>query len=341
MQIALHFPIRHNPVMQDILYYCFDWKGIHGGTQVIYQNVTALNELGFNARVLHVRSGFRYDWFDNNAPIVYLDTMDSRALKSSVIVVPESFGPGLHQFLPGPDPNKPIDISSNKVVIFNQAYAYTFINWGFEQKPVASPYTGSNVLGTITCSEYNCNYLKYVFPGSRIFLKSNSIDGNVYYPEAKENLILLLIRKNRIEIENVLWALQLRGALSGFRIQIINEMSKADLARLLRKTAIYLSFGYPESFGLPAAEAIACGCTVIGYPGFGGSEFFDAPSVYPVPEADIFSFIRIAEKVIDDYRMNPGRHRDNGIQSSRAILEKYTPARERAELAQAWNSLLS
>ena len=28
---------------------------------------------------------------------------------------------------------------------------------------------------------------------------------------------------------------------------------------------LFLSFGYPEGFGLPVAEAMSCGCAVIGY----------------------------------------------------------------------------
>ena len=36
---------------------------------------------------------------------------------------------------------------------------------------------------------------------------------------------------------------------------------------------LFLSCGHPEGFGLPLAEAIACGCLVVGYHGLAGRDF--------------------------------------------------------------------
>ena len=47
--------------------------------------------------------------------------------------------------------------------------------------------------------------------------------------------------------------------------------AQTDVAQRLR-TSSGSSFGHPEGFGLPLAEAAACGCALIGYSGLGGRE---------------------------------------------------------------------
>ena len=47
---------------------------------------------------------------------------------------------------------------------------------------------------------------------------------------------------------------------------------------------IFLSFGHPEGFGLPVAEALASQCAVVGYDGIGGRELFNLSSNYGLSE---------------------------------------------------------
>ena len=51
-------------------------------------------------------------------------------------------------------------------------------------------------------------------------------------------------------------------------------MSHHDVLNTLYSSALFLSFGHPEGFGLPIAEALATGTAVIGYSGLGGRELF-------------------------------------------------------------------
>ena len=64
----------------------------------------------------------------------------------------------------------------------------------------------------------------------------------------------------------------------------------------MQESLLFLSFGFPEGFGLPVAEAFACGCAVIGYDGLGGRELFKYASQYPglsfpVQYRDWYAFI--------------------------------------------------
>jgi len=46
------------------------------------------------------------------------------------------------------------------------------------------------------------------------------------------------------------------------------------VADILRSSRVFLSFSQREGFGLPPLEALACGCAVVGYHGFGGRALF-------------------------------------------------------------------
>ena len=59
-------------------------------------------------------------------------------------------------------------------------------------------------------------------------------------------------------------------------------MSHHDVLQTLSSSALFLSFGHPEGFGLPVAEALACGTAVIGYSGLGGRELFNIGKCFGV-----------------------------------------------------------
>ena len=46
-----------------------------------------------------------------------------------------------------------------------------------------------------------------------------------------------------------------------------------DVARHLSTSHIFLSTGFPEGFGMPPLEAMACGCVPVGFTGLGGWEY--------------------------------------------------------------------
>ena len=76
---------------------------------------------------------------------------------------------------------------------------------------------------------------------------------------------------------------------------IVNKTHK-DVAKLLADSSLFLSFGYPEGFGLPLAEAVVSGCSVVGYDGIGGTEIFDLCKPFdvfkPVAFRDFHSFLK-------------------------------------------------
>ena len=76
----------------------------------------------------------------------------------------------------------------------------------------------------------------------------------------------------------------------------LSQLSHSDVLRHMSISSAFLSFGHPEGFGLPVAEALASGCFVIGYTGLAGREFLElehCSSVFTAVEfGDLASFVQ-------------------------------------------------
>lgn len=55
--------------------------------------------------------------------------------------------------------------------------------------------------------------------------------------------------------------------------QEIHNRTPDEVAALFRSSHIFLATGFPEGFALPPLEAMASGCIVVGYAGFGGWDY--------------------------------------------------------------------
>ena len=75
----------------------------------------------------------------------------------------------------------------------------------------------------------------------------------------------------------------------------IDGCSEDEVAHLLSKSQIFLSFSHREGLGLPPIEAAMAGNYVIGYTGEGGKEFWEAPLFTEIHHADFLAF---AEAVV-------------------------------------------
>jgi glycosyltransferase involved in cell wall biosynthesis len=98
---------------------------------------------------------------------------------------------------------------------------------------------------------------------------------------------------------------------------------------------VFLSLSDRDGFGLPPAEAMACGCYVVGYSGGGGREFFD-PS-YCDPVESTLELVGALERVmgtpLDDLA-------EAGRRASAAILDRYRPEGLEADLTAIYGRLL-
>ena len=87
---------------------------------------------------------------------------------------------------------------------------------------------------------------------------------------------------------------------NGWSGRPLQKLSHSEVADSLNHARIFLSFGHPEGFGLPIAEAMASGCWVVGYSGGGGRELFGFGASTEVTFGDWSSFVLAVNDVFSN-----------------------------------------
>ena len=342
-----------------IYYLCPEHKTPVGGVRVIYQHVDILNRNGLPAYVVHKKKGFRVNWFENTTPIVYwpdnllnrLITKFKRRLDpdrvielpirggtrpvidaTDILVIPELYGPDLAAAFG----------RSIKKVILNQNSYLTFNGYSLNKERLITPYHHQDLLATLINSVDGEQYLQYAFPDLPLYRFRLSIDPKRFAFQGKKRKQLCFSRiKNQQDAMQVINILKFRGVLKDFEIVPFINIPQTEVARIYQESLLFLSFGYPEGFGLPAAEAMACGCVVIGFHGGGGREFFKPEFSYPIEQGDIIGFARAVEEVIQCFERDPASILEKGRLAANYIREQYSVELEEKEVIGAWNSILS
>ena len=242
-----------------------------GGVKQIYVVASIISSFGYHVTIVQGTSDFRPSWFpssDLNFHTVGKNDFSFAELNPNIdiVVIPETFLPLLPR------------LSCQKVVIFNQNMHYLFGEL-FDLDPsfVMRAYSSPNIVGVLTVSSSDYAYAldSLPVPSDRIHRIVNAIDENIFsFSFASAKSIAFMPRKNAMHSRAVLELIMRQSWFqdSGWSFTPIHKKSLAEVSSILADSSIFLSFGYPEGFGLPLAEAIVSGCFVVGYDGIGGSE---------------------------------------------------------------------
>ena len=333
-----------------IYYLAPDFDKPAGGIKVLYNHVDLLNELGYDASVLHSKKGFKSTWFRNESKIAYFNEVIFS--ESDVIVIPEIYfhllsapkitqkerlkkliGHKLDYFTA-----KEILKMSVKKVIFNQNAYHTLLDFTAELTP-RTEYL-ENFTGYLSISDHNKDYIQYIFPNLTIHRVKWSLDFNLlqYQPDAKKKIISYMPRKNEDHVKQVISILKLRNNLEGYELMPIQNQNEAGVAEILNKSTIFLSFGYPEGLPLPPAEAMASGCYVIGYHGGGGQEYFKPEHSQTVPFGDIITFCKEVEVAV---KISSVELKNKMEAASVFIRKHYSKEIEKELLNTSWQQILA
>lgn len=289
-----------------IYYLCPNYPEPSGGIRVVYRHVDLLNQAGRPAAVLHHTDGFRCDWFENTtrvlgAPSVELGPTD-------FLVVPEVYGPFLDQLPSGP-----------RRVAFNQNGYMTF-----QHVPAATTPAYTGFEAAMTVSEDSAELLRFVFPGLPVEVVPNSIDPDLFYAstEPPGRRLALMPRKRPGDAELIFRLLGER--LAGWEVTPIEGMSEGETATTMRAASVFLALGFREGFGLPAAEAMASGCFVVGFPGFGGREVFDPSFSVAVEDGDVLGAAVAVAAACARYEAEPDAVRVDGARAAAAVRGRFS-----------------
>lgn len=262
------------------------WFALHpdvdspiGGVKQAHRLCECLSSLGRKTCIIQDDASFHPSWFSSSVDTISVaDFSNVRDLNASsdIVILPETYMNVFSTYAPG--------LSK---IVFNQNCSYTF---GIPpNRTFPSPvdifhlYRHPDLLSVLCVSRYDQEFLLggLCLDPSNVNLLVNPVETDLFCLAGKKfKHVAFMPRKNSFDARIVSSLLSAQPWWQGWKFVPIANMSQAEVSLVLQQSLVFLSFGHPEGFGLPAAEALACGCYLIGYNGLGGRELFELGSVY-------------------------------------------------------------
>ena len=309
-----------------------------GGVKQLHRHVEHLVALGIDACIVTENVGFRPGWFESSAPTLSLGECLTRGDFDSItciLLVPETYLTVDWRNFWG------ADLSSLSRVVFNQNAYYSYEMLSSDgQRSLNAFYGGPSVLHVLSVSEDNHLLLSrnLGLADLRISRIVNAVEPIFRPDRPKSNLLHWMPRKNPDHVKAVLLGMQCGGMPfnDGWKARSLSDLTHQQVADKLNAARIFLSFGHPEGFGLPVAEAMAGGCGVVGYSGGGGDELFRYGASCKVSFGDWTGFLNGIQSALEAFALRP---RETDLRLRRqalAVSSLYSQEQERASISAAW-----
>jgi len=242
--------------MPRIVYLSWAAHEIAGGIKMVFRHVEALCGAGFDACVA-TPDAKPPTWFDTAVPVLSLDDLTRG---TDVLVFPENHNGFLRRFASWP----------NHKVVFCQNQFMVRRGLGGQRD-----YADFGVRHVICPTELVAAFCRRRCPQQNILLAPYGIDGQLFYPRRPKGLHIAFAPRKRpaeaafirdlFQADNPSWA--------PIPWVPVDKLSESEVARILGESLLYLSLARFEAFGLLALEALASGCVVAGFTGFGGRDY--------------------------------------------------------------------
>lgn len=251
-----------------------------GGVKVLFDIVSTLVENGINSKILIPGGNFNPSWFYHN---VQIENNANALTPNDYVLLHEET---LWVF-------EQIKSIGCRYGILNQGAHWSLTNYLGYEKTKQIYLQAEDVL----VNSYNTGELVNRLFGRSDYKKITLGIDDCFSPDKnKENRICFMPRRNSETAELI--SQYVKGKYRDWEMFSIEGMSYKDVALILNKSKLFLSFGGPEGFGLPPLEAALSGCKVIGYHGYGGQEYFYEPIFTRIDFMDVAPFLDAVDRFV-------------------------------------------
>lgn len=294
-----------------------------GGAKQAYRHIDVLNQLGIDACFAHPTPDFRYTWFDNKTVTMHTDDVE---LTGDDFII---YGELVHEVprVKGWD-------RCGQVILCQNDYN-ALGGFKLDLRNIRQHYR--EAAGVLCPSENSKNNLQFMFPSARVMRFRYSFDREPWvFCEQKEKYLAVMPRKRADTIQALIAVTEVKWVPPGWKLIRIDKGTESQVADMLRRSAAFLSLSEKEGFGMPPAEAMACGCVVIGYTGYAGSEYMLPGISFPVADGDFIDLTRMTLKV---FAMPEEELREIGHKASTFIRATYSTKAEVESIKTAWEKI--
>lgn len=284
-----------------------------GGVKVMLQHCLLLQEMGFDAKPLRL-GRYEGNFFGYPTTSVSISDVSLNLGEYDVVVCPEIC------------PRAALKFSGGHKVLFAQNWVHLYEDNKFRSEQIFGPYVHNGFSKVMCCSQYLVSKLTRE-PAGDVCVVNNFIDLSCFRRDDEKRVpgrVLALPRKRPEDLAKVMEILEGEGV--DFRLA--DSLPQSELIKEYQAADIFIATGYPEGFGLPPLEAMACGAVVVGFTGGGASEFMrDGDTALVVEDGDCDQLAQRLKQLLADPALK-ARLRE----SSNEVVQAYNKERTKREL---------
>lgn len=278
---------------QKIYYYTPNINFPSGGMGVLMKQALILFENGFDVSFLYQnnqsKTVFNPTWMDFSVhkikKLCINDLLDIKFNEQDILVIPEGFGELIRYS----------ELINCKKVVLAQSWIYIL-------NSMSIPFTWDSVGVSYVISVSNgiTSYINNLMPNVKVKQYKQSINLNLFYPEAKkENTIVFSASRGDEQLSKINTVIQyfkLKLPNSNFTFKRLNGLSRYSFAEALSVAKLCLYADEVAGFGTMPLEAMASNCHVVGFKNMGNSEYVTDLNGFWVDNGD---YIGLANKLVE------------------------------------------
>jgi glycosyltransferase involved in cell wall biosynthesis len=281
---------------------------ISGGIKMHYRHVEMLVRMGFDAWVSV--SGGHNDWFKSGVRV-----FNGQTTPDDIVVFPEVLNGVLGEMSKMPARCSKVLLCQNQYYMFSETISkHSLAELNFAKH--------------VTVGETARRYLERVFAPSKFDVVPVFVDSGFFHPGDKQARIAVIPRKlpNEYRIIRSIFLLKY-PALRGVPWDVIEQKTESEVAESLGRATVFLSLCNLECAPLTPLEAMASGCVVVGFHGYGGQDYANAQNgLWLRPDFLEETADALAEALLGIERGDPKftAMRSAGIATARSYSETRT-----------------
>lgn len=276
-----------------VYYLVPDYAPPSWGTGLLYHHVRLLREHGVAAWALHGRAPFRLGWLDVTVPIRHLDEPGFAPGRDDVLVVPEVLAKTGAE-LPFAC-RRIVFVQGTFLALTPFAEAVDYGALGYEGAIVTMPH-----LTTIVERHFGVRPAlvpPFVAP---YFFAPEALGG-----EGRLRRILMFPKAGYraaglpdYDIARKL--IGRRAGRTGWDVREVEDVSHREVAALMTSAAFLVSVNSHETFNATVAEAMAAGCVVLCYDGFGARDYLvEGDNAFVFPNQHVYPLVDTLFDLLD------------------------------------------
>lgn len=293
-----------------------------GGIKVMLQHCLLLKDLGFQATPIRM-GDYEGNFFDYPIEAKHISEISTTLSEDDIVVCPEICPSAATRFQGG------------QKIMFVQNWVHLYQNNKFYGEKVYGPYTQNGFDMVMCCSDYLKNMLQGE-PTDKVEVVNNFIDLKRFKRDDGMRItgrVLALPRKNHHDLKRIMSILK----DDNIDFRLVDRLSQKELIKEYQAADVFLATGYPEGFGLPPLEAMACGAVVVGFTGGGANAFMlDGKTALVSADGDCEDAAKKLRRVLNTPELK------SELRSAGSTMANfYTESRTKSDLLRIFENLAS